>query len=61
MIVELNLISLCNKCHIKTKFNRKHWQNYFQMKVFLREFFDPRNIKVLNEDRKLVAMERLKW
>lgn len=25
-----NLISLCNSCHSKTSFNRKHWINFFQ-------------------------------
>jgi len=54
-----NLISLCLKCHIKSNKNRKHWTNYFKMKIFLKEFFDPRNIKVFNENRKLIAMGKI--
>ena len=53
-----NLISLCNKCHSKTNSNRKHWESYFKMKIFLKEFFNPENIKVF-ENKKLVAMGRL--
>uniref|UniRef100_A0A6H1ZX55 Putative homing endonuclease n=2 Tax=viral metagenome TaxID=1070528 RepID=A0A6H1ZX55_9ZZZZ len=30
---ELNLISLCRKCHSKTGGKRKYWQNYFKEKV----------------------------
>lgn len=56
----LNLISLCSKCHLKTNHNRKHWTSYFKMKIFLKEFFDSRNIKVFNENRKLIVMERLR-
>lgn len=54
-----NLISLCGKCHLKTNRDRKHWTNYFKMKIFFKEFFDPRNIKVFNENRKLIAMGKL--
>ena len=25
-----NLIPLCNRCHSKTKKNRKHWETYFK-------------------------------
>jgi len=25
----INLISLCRKCHVKTNFNRKYWEQYF--------------------------------
>jgi len=25
-----NLISLCNRCHIKTNYNRKYWIEYFK-------------------------------
>jgi len=28
-----NLITLCNKCHPKTNFNREKWINYFKKKV----------------------------
>lgn len=26
----INLITLCNKCHMRTNFNRNHWTNYFK-------------------------------
>jgi len=52
----LNLISLCRKCHMKTGFNRKHWKQYFKMKIFLNEFFDPNNILVWNENHQLIGM-----
>lgn len=26
----INLIALCRKCHVKTKFNHKYWQNYYE-------------------------------
>ena len=55
-----NLITLCRSCHSKTQGNTKHWTNYFKMKIFLKEFFNPKNIKVFNENRKLIVMERLK-
>ena len=55
-----NLISLCLKCHIKTNSNRKHWTNYFKMKIFIKEFFNPQNIKVFNENRQLIAMEKIR-
>lgn len=53
-----NLISLCPKCHMKTNFNRKHWTAYFKMKIFLKEFFNPQNIKVF-ENKQLIMMERI--
>ena len=28
-----NLISLCQKCHLKTNFKRKDWTKYFQKKI----------------------------
>ncbi len=28
--IEENCISLCNSCHMKTSFNRKHWTKFFQ-------------------------------
>jgi len=53
-----NLISLCVTCHNHTNhFNRKHWTDYFKMKIFLKEFFNPQNIKVFNENRQLIARE----
>jgi len=57
---EYNLISLCLKCHMKTNFNRKHWENYFKMKMFIIELFDPRNILLFNENRQLIGLERIK-
>lgn len=54
-----NLISLCNKCHTKTNGNRKHWEAYFKMKMFIKEFFNPENIKVF-ENKRLIAMGRLR-
>jgi len=27
---KINLISLCQKCHLKTNWNRTHWINYFK-------------------------------
>lgn len=57
--VPLNLISLCNKCHSKTNFNRQHWEKYFKLKMFFKEFFNPQNIKIFNENNKLIAMERI--
>jgi len=34
-----NLITLCNKCHMKTNFNRKYWKEYFDS--WLIERFTP--------------------
>lgn len=53
-----NLISLCTSCHTKTNSNRKHWESYFKMKMFIKEFFNPENIKVF-ENKKLIVMERI--
>lgn len=55
---QLNLISLCNNCHVKTNYNRIHWENYFKMKMFIKELFNPQNIVVF-ENNKLIAMEKL--
>lgn len=30
-----NLITLCNKCHAKTNYNREYWKEYFKLKVEL--------------------------
>lgn len=30
MSMPQNCISLCNSCHVKTNFNRKHWVKFFQ-------------------------------
>lgn len=30
MSIPQNCIALCNSCHIKTNFNRKHWTTFFQ-------------------------------
>ena len=29
---EDNLITLCRNCHVKTNYNREHWENYFNKK-----------------------------
>lgn len=29
-VIENNLIALCDKCHIKTNFNRDYWKDLFQ-------------------------------
>lgn len=55
-----NLITLCNNCHSKTNFNRKHWENYFKMKMFIKEFFNPQNILIFNENKQLIGMERIR-
>jgi len=52
---KLNLISLCIKCHIKTNNNRIHWKNYFKMKMFIKELFNPQNI-VAFENNKLIGL-----
>ena len=54
----LNLISLCNKCHTKTNSDRKHWERYFQMKIFIKEFFNPENFLVF-KDKKLIGMSKI--
>jgi len=55
-----NLITLCKSCHPKTNFNRKHWENYFKMKMFIIELFNPQNILVFNENKQLIGMEKIK-
>ena len=55
----LNLISLCKKHHMKTNSNRKHWERYFQMQVFIREFFNPENIVVFNENKQLIGLGKI--
>jgi len=54
----LNLISLCLYCHTKTNKDRKHWEEHFKMKMFIKELFNPQNI-VAFENKKLIAMERI--
>ena len=56
--VPINLISLCQWCHVKTNRNRKHWQEYFNMKIFMKEFFNPKNILAFNENKQLVGVQR---
>ena len=55
----LNLISLCKKCHVKINGNREHWINYFKMKMFIRELFDPRNILIFNENKQLIGINKI--
>lgn len=54
---DLNLISLCNSCHQISNTNRKHWKEYFQMKAFLRELFNPANLLTF-KNKQLVNIER---
>ena len=54
----INLISLCQWCHMKTNSNRKHWEEYFKMKIFMKEFFNPKNILAFNENKQLVGVQR---
>jgi len=56
----INLISLCYKCHLSTNLNREHWKQHFQMKMFIKEIFNPENILVWNENHQLIGMEGLK-
>ena len=53
-----NLITLCSRHNSMVNVNRKHWEAYFKMKMFIKEFFNPENIKVF-ENKKLVAMEKI--
>ena len=55
----LNLISLCNSCHIKTNFNREHWKRYFQMQIFIKNLFDPRNVLIFNENKQLIGKVKI--
>ena len=53
-----NLISLCLKCHIKTNYNREHWKQYFQMKMCIKELFNPQNILTF-ENKKLIGVTKI--
>lgn len=55
----LNLISLCLKCHMKTNHNRKHWKQYFQMKMFMKELFNPENLLIFNENKQLIGIKNI--
>ena len=46
-----NLIVLCSHCHAKTNFNREHWKRCFQMKIFIKELFNPQNILIFNKNK----------
>lgn len=54
-----NLISLSIKCHRKTNYNRKHWTNYFKMRMFMKTLFDPRNILIFNENKQLIGVDMI--
>ena len=58
--IPLNFISLCNKCHTKTNYNRKHWERYFKNIMALREIFNPDNLLIFDKNKKLIGMERIK-
>jgi len=55
-----NLITLCLKHNSLANTNRKHWENHFKMKIFIKEIFNPQNIKVFNENNKLIAMGKIR-
>lgn len=55
-----NLITLCLRHNSLINFNREHWINYFKMKMFIRELFDPQNILIFNKDKKLIKVENVK-
>ena len=55
---EINFISLCRKCHSKTNFNRNHWTRFFQMQIFIKEFFNPENILIFNEKKQLIGLDK---
>ncbi len=55
---EINLISLCLRCHNKTNFDRNHWKRYFQMQMFIRELFNPENLLIFDEDKRLIGLKR---
>lgn len=46
-----NLITLCLKCHGKIKKDKEHWKNYYKMKMFIKELFNPQKIIVFNENK----------
>lgn len=48
---KINLISLCLKCHAKTNFNREHWKNYFNLRMFFKELFNPNKLIQYNMER----------
>ena len=54
-----NLISLCRKCHLKTNSHRKHWEEHFKMKMFIRGLFNPQNILIFNENKQLIGVNRI--
>ncbi len=47
----LNLISLCLKCHMKTNYNRKHWERCFKERMVLKQIFNPENLLVFKDKR----------
>lgn len=54
----LNLISLCNKCHMKTGFDRKHWKRCFKERMVLKQIFNPENLLVF-KDKKLIGINQI--
>lgn len=56
--LEFNLITLCSKCHLKTNYNREHWKNYFNMKIFIKELFNPQNLLIF-QDNKIVGINKM--
>lgn len=54
-----NLISLCNNCHMKTNFNRKHWERYFKNIMALKEIFNPENLLIFNRNKQLIGVNKI--
>ena len=54
-----NLISLCLSCHVKTNFEREHWQRYFQNIMALRKIFNPENLLIFNKNKQLIGVKRI--
>jgi len=48
----LNLITLCARHNTFVNKYRKHWINYFKMKIFIRMLFNPQKIVIYNETKK---------
>ena len=38
------------------KISIEHWQNHFQMKMFIKELFNPSNILIYNQEHKLIGI-----
>ncbi len=54
-----NLVTVCNKHNSFFNSNREHWKNYFKMIMFIKELFNPKNILMFNENKKLIGVNRI--